>query len=316
MELPFNIDKQFITYPFNCVYLGILEAAGYNIDNIILREYMHLVSYITSRGNFRITVRGSGRIKNNRFDVEYIKSKLSIEFIKEALKNGYYLFLFLNEKHISNHSINQKKDYYHDWLIYGFNDNTNMFKCAGYVGENVMYRIFKTVEIPYSDVVCAANNVPIEHKIKSQSENHLFLINYSPNNDYIDDDRIIEELRVVFGLKKKKLKRTIKEHYNEKALNRFRLYILLSYIIHKKSISLTNVRMIYEHMQALRIALQRISNNYELINRYDLLIKKQYKLVLISMKYNITRDKRILIRLYKESLYIKKNEKEVFKKIL
>lgn len=317
LELPFYIDDRFKTYPFNSIYLGVLEANGFIIDDIVLKEFMNILCYFTAKGNFRITLRGAGNIKKNRFIFNTIdESELSIEKIKSILKKNNYVMIILNEKFITNSNIKQEIDYYHDWLIYGFDDRKGCFKCAGYVGSEVPLRTFRKIELSYNDINVSMKNISNNYKKQMRLENHYFRINYNWKEEKLSEYTIKENLRVVFGKKRSKLKRNIKEHYNVKAINRFLIYILFAYVFNIKRISLSNIRTIYEHMNVLCIAMMRISNNLELINSYKDLIKKQYKLVLLASKYNIIGNKCILKKIYKELKNIKKSERQIFEVLI
>ena len=68
--LPLNTEPFTKTYPFNAFYLGVLEANGYEINEILLREFMNVHCYYYNK-KWHIDFCGSGHIEKNRFITKY-----------------------------------------------------------------------------------------------------------------------------------------------------------------------------------------------------------------------------------------------------
>ncbi len=62
--------------------------------------------------------------------------KYIIGFIKDIIDNGYYFFSYWNEKKIKYKAAYNKYDYSHACLLYGYDDEEQVFFTEGYMTEN------------------------------------------------------------------------------------------------------------------------------------------------------------------------------------
>lgn len=84
--LPYKIPKMMLTYPYNEFNLGILDANGFDISNILINEflYLHYYSYKYERIDFG----GSGYVEKHRFITKYdIKLKTIFIWCLIQMKN-------------------------------------------------------------------------------------------------------------------------------------------------------------------------------------------------------------------------------------
>ena len=76
-----------------------------------------------------------------------ITEQIFIEQIKKALSKGLYIQGNFNERYISSMLAYQKRDFAHEYLLYGFNDEANGFYAAGYTANDR----YEEYLVPYSE---------------------------------------------------------------------------------------------------------------------------------------------------------------------
>ena len=82
-----------------------------------------------------------------------------LQDLKDAINNDYYISGIFNEKHVPNKWTYESKDFVHDFLIIGYEDDR--FISVGYVSSGK----FERFEIPNKNLACALRTVP-DAKIK------------------------------------------------------------------------------------------------------------------------------------------------------
>ena len=300
------------------IFIGILEANNMDITNIVLNEFLSVFCYKT-KGDFKIDLRGSGCIENNRFFTEDIsKQNITVDFLKKQIDKGKYIYIVLNERFIRNSDIKRDNNYYHDWLIYGYNEYKSIFNCVGYSGKDINFRIYQKVEIYYSDVVDSVKNVDDNFFKTRGLNNHLIYLNKNWCEPEISLEKLKEKLNIYLGNKREFFVHKIKQTYNIKAINKFHINFKKQYINSrkKKTIRLINIRIIYEHKSTLLIALKRITNNHFDILDYQQIVDSYYLCLLLATKYNLTLDSSIPIQIYKIMIENSRKEKFIFNKYL
>lgn len=319
-ELPINLNTIYKTYPYNAFYIGILEANHVNTEDIIIKNFLNIFSYTTNH-TFKIDLYGSGKINKYGFNVFYFPTEnISIKFIINSINNNNYLFVLLNEHYINNINIHQNNDYCHDWLIYGYNDYTQEFLCAGYIGSDIRKRVFKSIKLSFQEVEIAMKKVTSSYlKSKPNSfRNHYF--NYNSNYNYVIDEKEIKKSlhNLFFNQKFEKIKyKNLKCSYNSRAIEKFIKNFQKDYIKNNKSIiRLENLGIYYEHKQTLFLVLKKISTNKSDIKTYEMVVDNTYTCLLMALKYNLTRNKTIALKIYNILQTNYKKEREIFLKYL
>lgn len=293
-ELPINLKTTYKTYPYNAFYLGVFEANCIPIDSIVLNHFLNIFSY-TTKGIFKIDFFGSGKIKNNGFNIQYFSNKnIKKEYIINCIDKCEYLFVIMNEHYIMNSNVHQNNDYCHDWLIYGYDNYFKKFLCAGYVGKNIHERIYTSIELSFEEVEKAVNTVTASY-LKSKPKdfrNHSFRIDYNCNIHDINEQKLLKLLSNYFYNQKfEKFKyKNFKRSYNSKAVKKFIKKFYKDYVKNNKSrIRLENFGIYYEHKLTLLLALKKISQNDSDINAYKNIVDNTYMCLLMALKYNSKR---------------------------
>lgn len=78
-----------------------------------------------------------------------------VDFFKIMLRHDYYVYEFCDDFYIS--ALNIKHHRYHDILIYGYNDDKNVFYGKAYVGVQI-----RDIVIPYEQLIKAHNSEYIQ----------------------------------------------------------------------------------------------------------------------------------------------------------
>lgn len=74
-----------------------------------------------------------------------------IDFLRNSLKTGHYLYGPYNEQMIPQKEAYNKRYYLHDYILYGYDDEQKCFLSAGYI-SNGKYQAFT---IPYANMKAA-----------------------------------------------------------------------------------------------------------------------------------------------------------------
>lgn len=147
--LPFEPHKEMTSYPFYSDYLGVLNAHGYDISNILFNNFMTLYY---SPGAKQIGFRNFKYMKT-LFDCEklVINYENPINSIKEQIDNNRYVEIILNC--LALPFVKTERYKYHDWFIYGYDDENKCFLATGYLTEsaNQIFFKYRQITISYDD---------------------------------------------------------------------------------------------------------------------------------------------------------------------
>lgn len=230
-----------------------------------------------------------------RISCETIKKfKIDIvELIRDEIKEGWYVYICIDEFYIPERDVYQKEHFLHDCLVYGFDDSKKEFYIIGY-NDKRMYRESKA---SYTQI---RNSEP-QYWICSlrKSEQYKFLLDI--NKIQIDFKRYLNLMpeiiigdfdfkSAVFGQETNIL---LIKHIENMCLNRDMIDIRYIYLF-------------YEHKKCMLIRMKQLQeliefNNFNIIE-YQKIVKKAERLVLMALKYNIKSISNIYIKM---SNYIK-----------
>ena len=87
--------------------------------------------------------------------------------------------LNLNERYLGVYNINWNEDYYHDWLVFGYNDIEKVIYCCGYIEQNENGTYYGVIKVNYENIIKAIKSVPNAYtRFKSRKlHNHSLIIN-------------------------------------------------------------------------------------------------------------------------------------------
>lgn len=311
--LPMDMTPLIRTLPSTANYLGILNAWKYDTINILINHYIDLF-YAKGQVNFI----QEDYIRCEKF--ERIPFKFSenniINNIKKEIDNNHYLLLILNEFSIQDEKIHTGYLRYHDWLIYGYDDDLSIFKIAGYYGPNTSLRVYGSADLSYIDLKNAALSALIEdHQYKNTDiDNHALWIKETNIEEIINIKRL-----------KKSLKRYITSNlitYEKQAFafngkNIIKLLILELRFTKKNFIKfdLRNYRCCLENREIILIVLKHYS--LELAEQYELNVIKYFNRTFYCLvKYLIKPNQHIIHNVVSMLSNIQQQEKNILKKLI
>ena len=278
--LPIDPSPIIKTYPSEGNYLSILNANGFDTDGILINHYINIYYSQNSIGFIEYDY-----IKTNKFqrmDFNFSRHNL-INKIKEELNNNHYVSLILNEYLIKSTQIQCSNNYCHDWLIYGYDDDTCLFKTLGYYSrQSEKNKIYGTLDISYNDILeSAISALQIDHKYKGSSiDNHSAWINRNNIEEAVNPQKIRKLLKRYLkgGMIYKKQLFAIT---GEKAV----LYVNPSHNMHGKDLRLQSYSLYFENKKIIFLFLNRCFPNQKCIKDYkEYVLKNVYKVLLLFAK--------------------------------
>ena len=204
-----------------------------------------------------------------------------VDFLKILISDQNYIMGYCNEKYISSKSAYEKYDYMHDYLIYGYNDDKNVFYCLGYT--NSMY--YEEYEVSYDDFINSILYTNTDYTEFNAWKNNI-------ENDYkINLDRIVKDLEeysesvyngdgwkndFIFGMDAMKALECYFEETGDIDIRYTRAYMEHKYLMWKRFEYITNLN---------------ICNLSKWVCEYKLIYEKTKLIHNIGIKYNFTNNR-------------------------
>ena len=319
--LPLNTDPFIKTYPYNAFYLGILEANGFDISDIIINEFFNLHCYYYKK-DWHIDFCGSGFVEKNRFITKYdIKLEtVSIDQIKNKINNNFYLMLNLNERYLGISEIQWDWDRCHDWLIYGYDDLTNDFYCCGYIVKKGIGEYYGTIKVKYENLINAIKKVPKSFtRFRSRKlQNHSLKINYAYKEKSLSKKELIKKLTHFYHPKKIVIYHVPFIFNDIEGLNLFIKLFRKKHIINHSNqnifnsrIYLQDIRNLYEHKKVIKLVLERIGCCQDIIKEQNQLVNEAYNNLIFCAKYNVKLQQVLIKHIYNKMIDIEKSQQSI-----
>jgi len=147
--LPFEKNAYFSVYQYDAFSFGILQANPKTYPWI----YSNFIQYELNSGDVWLQQR-QAILKTHIFDSNTIMSpRVIMEEIKQSILNEHYVAGLYDEFYIPQKFEYKKNHFLHDFLLYGFDDQTQEFFSYGYIKGEGNYHICKEFSIKYSDFI-------------------------------------------------------------------------------------------------------------------------------------------------------------------
>lgn len=147
--LPFNKTPYFSIYQYDAFAFGILQANPKTYAWI----YSNFVQYALNSEDVWLQQRNA-ILKEYVYDSNTKMSpKVIFDGIRQSILNDYYVAGIYDEFYIPQKLVYKKSHLLHDYIIYGFNDQSQEFFSYGYVAAGGNYQICKEFTIRYSDFI-------------------------------------------------------------------------------------------------------------------------------------------------------------------
>lgn len=320
--LPLNTDPFIKTYPYNAFYLGILEANGFDISDILMNEFLNLHCYYY-RKNWHIDFCGSGYVEKHRFITNYdIKLRnVSIDQIRNKIDNNFYLMVNLNEKYLGISDIQWDWDRCHDWLIYGYDDLTNDFYCCGYIVKKDIGEYYGTIKVKYNNLINSIKKVPKSFtRFKSRKlQNHSLKINYAYKEKCLSKKELIKRLTHFYQPKKIIIYHSPFVFNDIDGLNLFIKLFRKKHIenySNNNRIYLQDIRNLYEHKKIIKLVLERIGCSQDIIIEQNQLVNEAYNNLIFCAKFNVKPQQILINHIYNKMIHIEKSQQTIINNVI
>ena len=124
----------------NCVFDESMPSNKYEI---CLCDAWGVIDQLTTHQNINF--------KESTFDLFEIDI---LNFVKKLIGTEFYVTGMYNEKYISGKRAFNEYDYWHDYILYGYNDVKKVFYSAGFMKNGK----FEQFEIPYENFLASISN--------------------------------------------------------------------------------------------------------------------------------------------------------------
>jgi len=300
MQLPYTTQTPFQAFSTLGFFTGILQAQGHCFDGILANRNKHIVFYRED-----IFLQNYGYIRDNAFERTDLKIPLDniLPYLKQCILRGYYIDLYLNERFIKNQRAFQSHNFKHEYMIFGFDNETQTFDVAGYYGTTK--RTLRVEQIPYDMMEQAIRTMPeATHTLPDVEFAYLYRV-----KEGYRDERI----------RKRMVKWQIWA-YLHPILSFWDIAVYDLYIEHTSSkkrdhIDSRTLRFFYEAKYATWLALRLCES--EFADEYEEKVTKHaHALLYLAIKYNLTKNEKLVDRFCERVKTIKEDEQRILKQFL
>ena len=296
--LPFTTNVEAKAYQYSAYALGAIKASL--TDSHLWAAGKFLSIYFESNNQLHIYdadfwsmnegITTQSRITINRNSMCLSRSEL-LEVVKNKIAEGNYIVGMFDEFYIPRKKAYGKHHYFHDYLIYGFDESQQVLKAAGYL-DNARYDVY---DIPYdayldSVILCDTDEVTLYFRYVDNQ--------YVPTLPITNIRCKLEDIL----LSKPNLPHYQGESektYGIAGLNLFQRHIK---DFNQEKLDLRNSRTYTEYFQYMYSRLQVLAhagylgNDNRINDYYNDLVKPSLLIHNMCVKYNICRNKEVLTR--------------------
>lgn len=320
--LPFTIDVELKAYHNTAFPLGAIKATIPDYETWLCNNYINCIygrpdyrpscwkleSYYSNRW---FVDKGLTHVQNMFLDSATFKGK-GLDIIrlnKEMLRENFYINGGYNEYYIKGKKSYKKKDFIHDYIIFGYDDERSVFKSAAYQLD----RSYGFCDIEYEDFY----NSIVGSKTECL-ETHYIRINknYEPQ---IDIKSIKESLGKYLYSEKEPLTQHLQGYFGMEAWGKFEEYVR---DIGEHTLDLRFSRVYMEHRNLMYKRMQKL---WELGYLRDGTLPGAYyqKVCLPAMvthrlflKYTLKKDSKVLARIPEIIRKTNETEAEIIGKLI
>lgn len=306
--LPFSMDAVLKTYSYYGNFLGILQGASHDIRGITYNHFILLAFLFKLDFLFFPAGFPGGRKVRKCFNRETMSRKTNdfIQYIKSHLTQDKYAIVILNAKNLS--SITFDREWYHEWMIYGYDDEIQSFYAVGTVVDTSCHAfLYRKILIPYNDFLLALP--PADAKLQNYHRSQLdkcYSFYWLPEN-YIPEPVNLRKIkRNIFLFSHNFLPLC----FNAKIYRKYAMCLRLYHQKNEKLFDLRPLKILQEHKNLVLQMMRDIVPNSVAAQEYQSIIKISNTIQVAALKFNMTkRNKQRAINTICDALY-KLREKE------
>lgn len=303
------------TYHYDSYPISIMKAHGDEYLKWVLSNYIQLNAFkdIIKRQDVFLEFYGpqgfTAPFLNTQLVLWSAFTNLEIninDYIIKHIEQEYYLYFQVDEYYIHNRKAYKNQHYIHDLLIYGYDEEEEIYNVVGY-NQDFIYRESTVTFKEFQEAFCN-NNIDKEENYWAD---RIFMFKYKDSNYEFNIDLIKHLLTEYLNSK------NTYERYNrfnnptrEKVYGLETYNKVLEHLDYAKRdikcfkhlpeghIDNRMFRLIMEHKQLMLMRLEYINKNItdisNIIKEYTLVVKIAQNSILLSIKYEITHSKKIL----------------------
>lgn len=315
--LPIN-DHPFIkTYPYYSIYLGALEANGCDTKGIYFNHFNELMYSLHHKElDFKNRLYLQSKMNIKKFKA--LPSDTAIPFIKEKLNEGFYVCIMLNGKNIAGYEY----EFYHDWMIYGYNDENSLFYVIGYTMFDKLNK-YETFQIHYSDLLAS---LPKKKDLRFLRNNFMYNHLFKVSQNQALEDVNVREIYIKMKSKLKKEESFLFKKFSvyNKLIFQLKLFqkypILIKFEKSRCPIDKRNFRVLYDYTRVNYKMFQAFCIGDKLLAEYGECVKIAARIFNLSVMYELEKDKQKQDDKYNKIVnileFFRTSETEALKKIL
>lgn len=314
--LPIEVNPFIKTYPYFAIYLGALEAGGNITEGIYFNHFNELTYSMHHKElNFKNRLYLQSIMNIRKFKA--LTSDNALHFVKQKISEGLYVCIYLNGENI----VGCKGKYYHDWMIYGYDNNMRVLYLIGYTSFKKI-NTYETFKISYDDFLLSLPEKKDERFLRHNfMYNHTFKVPENYMSEEIDLQRIYKKLR--------------KEIRNSSPLIRafsvynkflFQLKLFHKYPKLKKfekfrcPMDKRNFRILYDYTKINYMIFDKFCTDKRLVNEYNKCVKTSEVIFYLSVMYeeeeNEVKKNMKFKKIYEKLKILQNDEIVLIKKIL
>lgn len=308
--LPYELNVESIAYQSQAFPLGIIKANIPDYDCWLCNKCINF--YITADYKFYSIYEEdlwscqdelmTCRKKKFASESFYLVCLKIVEENKNMLDNGWYIFGIYNEFFIPRKKVYHKRDFMHGYIIFGYDDETQTFKSAGYLDDG-HYQFF---DIRYEDYFNSILGGTIEQ---------LWITYYKINHNYrpqLDINQLKSRIEKYLTSQKDTYAENDNRTYGMAALEMFHQYIASC------NNDYLDLRYGRSYMEHKCIMYKRLAFLYQNAYIHDDAICQEYfdkvcskaRIVFnLFLKYKITQDRNLLKHISEMVEQINREEK-------
>mgnify|MGYP000020600920 CR=1 FL=1 len=243
-------------------------------------------------------------LRSNRIDIN--------EFIKNAINDDFYVIIKLDEYYIPDRYFYKRKQFIHQTLIYGFNTETKTYNIHGFNEKHT----FQVTKLSFEDFNKAFNSVRKKQNID------FFKFNKKPDIKF-DLSLVIEWLRYYLY----DTNQVYLIYYGGELENRnFGINVyddLIKYIqiTDETNLDIRAFHILWEHKKCMNLRMdymqdtQNINIKTEILNELINIEKNALTIRNLVLKYNVSHNKKIILRIIEDLKVLKEEEYETLNKL-
>lgn len=293
IKLPFDLNPILNTYHHLAHPLGIISGNipdqslwfpwfAHKYINCEYHESPQVAFAIYSTDRFFVIDNIIDQIEFRIHDVTYEKlfgtpKQTFIDYIKNAINKSLYIQGLYNEKYISAMSSYQKRDFCHDYLIYGYSDKLECFYAAGYTSDG-FYKEYLIPFLEYYESIFQQKYKHLPLRFMNFNEDKVYETNYTV---------VLRDMRHYLNSTAFKGEKCDTTLYGISVWKK-----LIEYLTETENIDIRFTKTFMEHHKLMNMRLEYFAKegmiNSDLCQQYSQTFNTANQVYLLSIKYNLS----------------------------